>query len=281
MGTEARATLALAVAVFSISWASILARLASVHGIVAAWWRLTIGVAVTAVAWGAMNRRLAPSWKAAVAGLTLSLHFTLWLESLNHTTVAASTAIVSTYPVYTAIVETLTGRPPRGLQVAGIALALTGVGVLLQPWASGGTVYGSLLALGGAVAGSAYFLLGRAARLEGIDTLTYTLQAYAAALVASTAYGLVLGVNPLAAPVHSIPYLILLGIVPMLGGHTLLNYSLRYYSATTVTSLTLLEPFGATLLAALILAEQPPPLALPALVAAVTGSAAVVIGEKG
>jgi len=36
---------------------------------------------------------------------------------------------------------------------------------------------------------------------------------------------------------------------PMLAGHTLLNYSLRYLPATVVSTATLIEPVGSTILA--------------------------------
>ena len=121
--------------------------------------------------------------------------------------------------------------------------------------------------------------MGRLARASGYGVAGYTLLTYLAALAAVSAFSLAAGVDPLHPPPHSVPYLVLLGLVPMILGHTMLNYALRFYSATLVTSLTLLEPFGAAILAAIVLGEAPDPLTPPAMAVTVAGAAMVVASE--
>ena len=106
------------------------------------------------------------------------------------------------------------------------------------------------------------------------------MKTYTSAFIASSIYAYILGLNPASVPVASIPYLLLLGIVPMILGHTMINYALKYYTATLVTSVTLLEPFGATLLAVLVLNEMPDPLTPLGMLLAVIGTWLVVVTEE-
>ncbi len=268
---------ALGIALFSISWAAVLYRLADVPGDVAAWWRLLIGALATAAIAGEAPRLSRPLY--AAAGLALAAHLTLWFESLRYTSVAASTGIVVTYPVYLVVAEWLVDREPLcTARAAGPVAAVAGVALLAEPWRGGLTLLGGLLAFLGALAASAYFYLGRMARRSGSGLGEYTLSVYTWAFLGATAWSLSGGSNPIHIPSRSLVYLVLLGLVPMLGGHTMLNYALRFYPASTVTTVALLEPFGASLLAWLLLGEAPTPLALPGLALAVGGSAAALRG---
>ncbi|WP_460124952.1 DMT family transporter [Stetteria hydrogenophila] len=276
---RARAAAALGVAVAAISWAAVLYRLAGVPGGEAAWWRLLTGSAFTLAACGLAGCR-GGRWLplSLLAGAALALHFVSWFESLRLVSVAVSTSVVVTYPVFILLFERLFESveitPAR---VLGVAAALAGVALMAEPWRGlgGGSVEGVGLAFLGSFAGAVYFYSGRIARRMGADTLSYTLTAYTAALAFVTAYLALAGRSPLLVPRRSIPYLLALGLVPMIGGHTLLNYALKYYHASLVTTLTLLEPFGASALALLVLGEKPPEHAVPGAALAALGSMAV------
>ena len=283
-----RPWLVLLVALASISTAAPLARLAGVDGFTAAWWRLLVGslatLALALASGGAAGASPVPAWLLAASGALLALHFGLWLESLRYASVAASTGIVVSYPVMVALVEELAERR-RGTggcpsRLLGALLAFAGVAVLSTPW-SGATPMGAALSLAAAAAAAGYFLIGRAARARGLGTLAYTLRVYTAAVLVETLYALLLGVEPWRAPARSIPYLLALGIVPMLGGHTMLNYALAYLPASTVTTVALLEPYGASVLAWLLLGEEPPAAALPGIALSVTGAWLSMSGCRG
>ena len=244
----------------------------------AAWWRLVVGSLATGLllaasgGLGAVLRvpRLRGAASAAAGGLLLFAHLALWLESLRHMSVASSTGIVVSYPVIAAAVEAATGGAGR-LAVAGAVLGFSGVAVLSTPWA-GATPLGSVLAFLAAVAAAAYFLAGRRLRAGGMGTLEYTLAAYGSAAAAAAAAALLLGVRVWAPPRGALPFLVLLGLVPMLLGHSMLNYALGFYPASTVTTVALLEPYGASLLAWLLLGETPPPAAVAGLALTVPGA---------
>ena len=266
--------LALAVAVLSISTAAPLARLAAVDGVTAAWWRLLVGSLLTLAA--AAARRELPRSRGLLphslaAGLLLAAHFALWFQSLHYATVASSTGIVVAYPVIAAVAEAAVEKRGATRRLLGAVLGFAGVAVLSTPWA-GATPLGAGLSLAAAAAAAGYFLIGRRLRVKGATTLEYTSAVYTAAFLASSLYAATLKTAPWRVPSHSIPYLVALGVIPMLGGHTMMNYALAYYPASTVTTAALLEPFGASLLAWLLLGEQPPPAALPGAALTATGA---------
>ncbi|MCC6905133.1 MAG: EamA family transporter, partial [Anaerolineae bacterium] len=57
-------------------------------------------------------------------------------------------------------------------------------------------------------------------------------------------------------------WMVALGLIPQLVGHTAANYAIRFMSATFVSITILAEPIGSTLLAVLLLNETPVPLEL-------------------
>lgn len=264
--------MALGIAAVSISFAAPLVKLAGVNGVAAAWWRLLIGSAVTLL--GAAIAGQLPGWRliraTGAGGVLLGAHFSLWFESLRHSSVASSTGIVVSYPVMAGIVEYLVGETGRGVLV-GAVLGFSGVLILSTPWA-GGSLMGSVLSLAAAAAAAAYFVIGRRLRTGGVSTLEYTSGVYVAAFAAVTLYAVVLGVDPVHVPRRSLPYLVALGVVPMIGGHTMMNYALGYFPAALVSSVALLEPYGASILAWALLGEKPSPLVLPGLLLSVAGA---------
>lgn len=251
--------LILGVGVLSLSWAAILIQLTTAPAVTVAAWRMALSAAVLIPLAG--FRRGSLSWRgvglAVVAGAFLALHFVLWIESLRHTTVASSVALVTTNPIFVGLLSAalLGERPTRALW-QGIGLSV--VGGLLIGWGDfalgGHALLGDALALLGAVAASGYLLVGRRARSEG-PLLPYVAVAYGIAalflLGGATASGAPL---PLA---REWPWIGLMAAGPQLLGHTSVNWALRRVPASAVAVAILGEPVGATLWAYLVFGEVP------------------------
>ncbi|AEM38687.1 protein of unknown function DUF6 transmembrane [Pyrolobus fumarii 1A] len=258
MTSASRAYAAVAIGVFAVWWAAVLVKLASVDPLVAAWWRFTIGSVGAWIAYKLVSRNtrpiLPPFTLTLLAGSLLALHMILWFASLELATVLASTALVCTYPVFTALFESATGiiSWTRSLSITLVILAA------ITFTASGVNLEAVIYAIASSLAVTGYFLLLRYARVKGYPATLLATTTYATAAIITTLASLALGVNPLAAPYRSIPYLVALGLVPMLVGHTLLNYALASLPATVVTGAVLTEPLGAALLAYLVIGEKPP-----------------------
>jgi drug/metabolite transporter (DMT)-like permease len=248
------------------STGSILVRLADAPPLAVAAWRLTLATILLApLALRPFAReigRLAARerWMLAGSGFCLSLHFAFWITSLSYTSVASSVVLVATNPLWVALMLrfVLGERIPRASVVA-IAVALAGTVVIsagdltISPRA----LLGDVLALLGAVAGSAYFLLGRAVRRK-LSTLAYVWPCYAIAAVLLIVYSLVAGQPLLGYSWPTMGALLALAIGPQILGHSSYNWALGYFSPILVTIALLGEPIGASVLAYLILAEAPP-----------------------
>lgn len=264
----------LAAAVLGISSSAVLVRgMAGADPVVIAAWR-TLGAAVVlAPALGRGLPRLEARDRVAVlaAGVALGLHFWTWFASLTATTVLRSTLLVCTVPAWTAGLEwALFGVRPRLGHAVGLAVALPGLGLLA---ASGGrgTLAGDALAIGAAVLWAAYFLLGRELR-QRVDAATTMSLVCAAAAAVLFPMALVTGA-PLGGdwPAGTWGRLALAVLGPQLVGHLGFVYAVRYVRASTVSMVALLEPVGATVLAAAVLGEIPSP-------GAAVGGALVLVG---
>jgi drug/metabolite transporter (DMT)-like permease len=271
--------LVLALGVAVVSTASILIRYAQAEGVpsltIAA---LRLGLAalvLTPIVW----TRAAPELHALrrrdlalalCSGVALAIHFWSWIASLAYTSVASSTVLVTTNPLWVGLASMLIlgERPGRGT-IGGIALTFAGsLFIFTSDSAKGGgaalqpdPVFGNLLALLGALAASAYLLLGRALRPR-VGLLVYIWLAYGtAALVLLVTVGVtghaLAGYSTLAYAV-----MIALAIGPQLLGHTTFNWALRHVSATFVAISILGEPIGSALLALLLFGERFAPLQL-------------------
>lgn len=280
------ATLALTVAVLAVSTsAPLIAFAAAAPALAIAFWRNALAVGVLApVSLVARRRELAGLTRrelrfATLAGLALGGHFLAWTPSVRLTTVAASTALVATQPVWQGLISAAQGRRLRTVTWVGIGVAV--LGAVLATGADFGVstraVVGDLLAVVGAVLGATYTAFGERARAT-LSTTTYTTICYGVCalvlLVICLAAGVELGGYP------GSTWLAILGLVAgaQLLGHTMFNYALRRVSATTVSVLILLEVPGAALIAWLWLDQVPPLATLPGLALLLAGVAIVVVG---
>lgn len=221
-------------------------------------WRMTIAAAIVLAALGARRgerRRPVASRDAAMlaaAGVCLGLHFALWFQALALVSVARSTLLVTTSPLWVGLAEALIlrQRPPRRFW-CGIGIALAAMPLvtgLPAAGVGGGSVAGDACAVLGAVAIAAYYLLTRGAQVR-LGTRRVIAWTYTCAAVAMWAASLASA--HVAAPVApgSVAAwwaVIGLALIPQLLGHTALNWSLKHFAAGVVGAATLLEPVVAS-----------------------------------
>lgn len=203
-----------------------------------------------------------------VIGIFLAIHFASWIESLFHTSVASSVIIVSTEALFAALGAALFLRERlTTLDYTFILIAFAGVALITLSDAGLGrqdafprAAYGNLLALIGALAAAVYFVAGRSIRQR------VHLMVYVTIVFWSTSLVLFLFVLTTRSPLggfEPVTWLLFLclAIFPTIGGHTLINWCLRYLPAAPVATSVIGEPLIAAGLAILIFAEIPGPLA--------------------
>ncbi|MEU6343066.1 DMT family transporter [Streptomyces sp. NPDC046977] len=277
----------LAVAIAGVSLSAPLIAATAAPALAIAFWRNAMAVGVLSpfallrhrAELRGMGRRAL--WLSLAAGAVLALHFGLWLPSLSMTSVASSTAMVTTTPVWTTLLLRLRGQRQPALVWAGTGLAvlgvviLTGVDLSLSPRA----LAGDGLALAGGIAAAGYVLLGAEVR-RTVSTTAYSLVCYTTTAVALLVACLVSGSALAGYSGTTWLKLAALTVAAQLLGHTILNRVVRGLGASTTSTAILLETPGAALVAALWLGQTPPVGAYPALVVILAGLALVVLADR-
>lgn len=218
---------------------------------------------------------------SVVAGLFLAAHFAAWLPSLSLTTVAASVALVTTTPIWTALAARVAGVRLPAAVWWGLVLAVLGAALIagVDVTVSARAVAGDGLALLGAVAAGGYVLAGARAR-QRLATSAYTVVCYSVCALVLAAAALAVDV-PLAGFSARDWWLIAaITVVAQLFGHTLLNLVLSTVGPTVVSLAVLLEVPGALVFALVLLGQAPPVLALPGMAAVVAGVGLVIRASR-
>ena len=264
--------LSLGIGVLAVSTASTLIRLAQVtlSPLAVAAWRLTLASLILSPfalmrcrdEWRTLSRR---EWGLLiVSGLLLAVHFAGWITSLALTSVAAAIFLVSTSPLFVALLSYLLWREKIARStLIGMLIALAGVTVIGLDDLALGThrLRGDVLALLGALTVAGYLLIGQRLRVR-LSLLGYVFPVYAIAAVALMAFALLLSTPLTGYAPSSWLWLLLLALIPQLIGHSSLNWALRDLPATYVSLVTLAEPLCSTLLAWWVLGETPASMAL-------------------
>lgn len=258
--------LAVLLAVIAMSSAAIFTRLSTAPPLVIAFYRMGFSLLIlTPLALSSSGRAELRTIErrdlaaAAIAGLFLAIHFTVWITSLEYTSIASSTVLVTMQPLFVVTLGFLFLKEkfsPKTLLGAGLALSgsiLVGAGDFQI---GGKALLGDILAFSGAFFIAVYFLIGRNLRGK-LSLFPYVFLVYGTA----TAFLFVANLCT-RAPLYPYPYLdwvwfVALAVFPTIGGHTVFNWALRYVKTMVVSVSILGEPVGATILAFLIFKEVP------------------------
>lgn len=197
---------------------------------------------------------------ALLGGAMLAIHFAAWTASLDFTTVASSTVLVSTHPIFVALLTPFISTDRIGrLTVFGILLSV--VGSMVIGWGDmqigGQALIGDALAVVGALGAALYFLIGRRLRAT-LSLLPYIVLCYGMAALFLLGTVLALGLPLTGYTQGTYVALFFVALVPQVLGHSSFNWALGYFSATLVAVVLLGEPILSTIWAFLFLNETPP-----------------------
>lgn len=228
--------------------------------------RMTLASLLLAPSWWLARRRGDPQPSLAptlVAGFALALHFASWISSLSFTTMAASTVIVTTNPVWVAVVTVVRERRwPSRATLVGLGLSLLGAVILAlgdarATDAARNPLLGDVLALVGAWAATGYYLASKRAQEQGAGLSTTAPAVYSVAALALLPVALAVGDLRALAASKVVGWVVALAVLPQLVGHTAFHWAMKYRSPTAVTTVILLEPVGAAIIAATAFGERP------------------------
>jgi drug/metabolite transporter (DMT)-like permease len=193
-------------------------------------------------------------------GMILALHFGSWITSLEKTSVASSVILVTSHPLFVAIVSHYIFREKlQTIGYIGIIVAFTGIIILtIGDYGLGeSNLRGDVLALIGSIAAGIYILGGRKSR-RSVSLVPYVFIVYSICTLC-----LLIACVAVSAPLYPLPLaeyelFILMAIIPTILGHTFYNYALKFVKAQLVSVSLLGEPIGSSILAYILLSEAAP-----------------------
>ncbi len=253
----------LIIAVFFVSWASILIRMADSAPTTIAFFRMLFSTIMVSCAipfyrsgWFSEKSDFLIS---ILSGIMLGLHFFLWIASLSYTSISSSVVLVTTQPVFVAILGYLFLKEKIGAGgIAAVILAVSGSYLITRGdfTIDAAHLKGDLLALGGAVMAGSYLFIGRFVRPR-VNLIPYITTVYGVSTLTILIMGSISGT--LRAPTGNYDYFLffLMALGPTVFGHSLYNYALRHLPAFPVGMSILGEPVLATVWAMIIFREFP------------------------
>lgn len=195
----------------------------------------------------------------AVSGIFLALHFTTWFESLKHTSVASSTAIVCTEVIWVALgyFFFLKGSLSK-MAVCCITITVGGsLMIALSDYSAGQThLLGDILSLAAAMFVAVYTLIGRVAR-STMSTTVYTFLVYSFCALTLLILTFISGDSLTGYGWNPVVIGLLLGLCSTILGHSIFSWCLKYFSPAFVSASKLCEPVIAALFAIVLFGEIP------------------------
>lgn len=269
--------------ILSVSTASIFIRFAQneASSIVIAAIRLsTASLLITPVAYFQYKKHLFDITKKELlflilSGFFLSIHFAAWITSLETTSIASSVVLVTTTPLWVALFSPIFLKEKNNSTIwIGLILALLGSSVVAFSHQCSfsvekiitcnitsfsfdrNTLLGNLLALIGAWMAAGYLMVGRKVRTS-LPVLKYIFFVYTFSAIFLLMMVLFTRQTLIGYSGQAYLWMILLGLIPQLLGHSIFNWALGHLPAAFVSIALIGEPIGTILLAFLFLQEAP------------------------
>jgi drug/metabolite transporter (DMT)-like permease len=262
--------LAILIAVMAVSFSAIFIRWSDAHPLVIATYRMGITSLILLPLVVVRNledlkkiQRREYFFMIAI-GVVLALHFGTWITSLKETSVASSVILVTSHPLFVAIISHYIFREKlKTIGYVGIIIAFFGIIILtVGDLGLGGSNFrGDVLALIGSIAAGTYILGGRKAR-RSVPLVPYVFIVYSICTICLLAASIIISAPLYPLPLREYKLFILMAIVPTILGHTFYNYALKFVKAQIISVSLLGEPIGSSILAYVLLQEPAPQLTI-------------------
>ena len=192
------------------------------------------------------------------AGILLGIHYILWFESLNYTSVASSTVLVTLQPLFTILDSFLFLRERQsrlGMLGCGIALAgsfFIGYGDFQTGM---NTLIGDFMAIVAAAIISLYFFIGQSVR-QNTSATVYSVVCFGSSSLFLASYTLIKHHPFVGYDTGTWISLIGIALISTVLGQFVFNLLLKWLPATSISMSILGEPVGTCILAWFILGER-------------------------
>lgn len=255
-----RNILLLNLSILCISTSGLLARSVQMTAIPTIFWRALLASCLFLVVlrWQKIRLPIANGQHLRIilfGGVLMAAHWVTYFQSLQLSSVAIGMLSLFTYPVITAILEPLLLKTRfQPIHIGLGALTLVGLYLLIPSFSAGDH---TLQAVGWGVLSAALYawrnvsIKPLVAQYAGSHIMTYQIMVIALVLLP---YVLWQGGAGIA---QDWPYILLLAIITTIVGHSLLLYSFRFFSVTTASIISSIQPVYGIILGAIFLQEYP------------------------
>lgn len=225
-------------------------------------------------------------WKqvgwSAIPAVALAVHFMSWVVGARMTPVANASLVANLTPVAMPFFVWIFFRERINRQeIFGTFLTLCGLLVLTGSHLgiSETGFKGDLICFGSMLAFACYLALGRK-NSNRLSLWLYMVPLYFIAGVICLICAIPF-INPIKPyTLSNILYIVGLGIIPTVGGHTILNYSLKYFRGQVVSVTNLTQPIFAGFFGFLMFKEAPVSIFYPAAGLIIAGVLVVLFSNR-
>jgi drug/metabolite transporter (DMT)-like permease len=212
-----------------------------------------------------------------LSGLFLALHFYTWITSLRFTTIMSSTVLVTTNPIFVSIFSYfLFKKIIKKKTIFAIILSIIGVIFMSNGFSISSNLKGTLLALFGAIFASLYIISNYYLR-KNYDLLDIIFPVYSISFIVLFFLSILLKAKIYPLPFNEYLLFFLIALIPQVIGHSIFNYSLKFFSPVFISLTILGEPIGATIFGIIFFKEIPKILEMIGGFLIITG---IVISDK-
>ena len=257
--------LTLFLGVFALSTSAIFVKLAGAPSSITAFYRLFFALLfllplllLDKASWQDLRSLSKRQWQTGLlSGLFLAIHYILWFESLNYTSVASSTVIVTLQPLFSFVGSYFLFKE-RFSTGAIISSIVALIGSFIIAWGdfqiSMQALYGDLLAFIAAGFITAYFFIGQHMR-QKLAVVPYSILGYAASAFFLAVYALSQQLSFIDYSQSTWTAFLGIAFISTILGQMLLNWLLKWLSTSVISMSILGEPIGTCILAYFILGE--------------------------
>ena len=257
--------LTLFLGVFALSTSAIFVKLAGAPSSITAFYRLFFALLfllplllLDKAYWQDLRSLSRRQWQTGLlSGLFLAIHYILWFESLNYTSVASSTVIVTLQPLFSFVGSYFLFKE-RFNTGAIISSIVALIGSFIIAWGdfqiSMQALYGDLLAFIAAGFITAYFFIGQHMR-QKLAVVPYSILGYAASAFFLAVYALSQQLSFIDYSQSTWTAFLGIAFISTILGQMLLNWLLKWLSTSVISMSILGETIGTCILAYFILGE--------------------------
>lgn len=195
-----------------------------------------------------------------LSGVFLAFHFAFWIASINMTTIASSTVLVSCSPIFVAILSYFLFKEKLSKKALfSICLAFCGTIIIALDGKSSATesaMLGNAMAFLGGIFVAFYFIIGNIVR-KRVNAIPYVFIVYSVSTIILFIFCFTTGTSIYPYPVKEFVLFFCLALFCSILGHTIYNWMVQYVSATFISASTLCEPVFASVMALILFKEIP------------------------